>query len=102
MQRHRIAEAATAGSRLGSAFTALRRTIEGSAPSYRVLDKVEASAEREWECLEDRIVPQLQVVSMRHEDIFAVARELFLASSLFDFNSPRNPKFYTPTLIPKP
>ena len=95
MQRHRMAEASTVGSRLGSVFTSLRRTIEGSAPSYRILladyhgtvvavDEVIASAEREWEFLEDRVVPQLQVVSVRYEDVLAVARGLFLASSLFD------------------
>ena len=47
-------------------------------------DEDAASTEREWDFLEERVVPQLQMAAVRFEDVMSLARGLFLAAHVFD------------------
>ena len=78
---------------------ALRRAFlgggSGSGSGHRILladragtvvamDEDAASAGKEWDFLEERVVPQLEMAAARFEDVMSLARGLFLAASAFD------------------
>ena len=102
LQRHRAAGAAASGSRVGAALSSLRRALARGASAYRIVladhpatcvaeAEDEAAAELDWVFLDERVVPQLQMASIRFEDVLAVARGLFHAASLFDRQGPDLP-----------